>query len=80
MTLEEFESYCDNLIKQEIRDKPKIGRNQDFQSKNTVWVNDTRIKLRKYFIEYSQYVEHTDSKTVEEVIDKKIKSFVNSYL
>lgn len=79
MTLEEFESYCDDLIKQEIQDKPKIGKRQDVDIETTVWMNDSRIRLRKAFAEFSKYIEDADSNLIEQTIDKKIKRFVDRF-
>jgi hypothetical protein len=79
MTIDEFESYCDKLIKQEIQDRPEFKRSQDLRIEIRDWVNNSRIKLRKSFSKLSSQVDNADASLLEEIIDKKIKKFVERF-
>lgn len=80
MAIHEFETFCDNLIKQAIRDKPKIKKGQDVYHETVLWVNDTMLALRKLFVGNSKQVSDSTIEKLDKIIDLKIKKFINRYL
>jgi hypothetical protein len=80
MTITEFETYCDVLIKHEILHKPKSQNRKNPVPEQRVWVDKTIKKLRKLFDEAAKRVDETEQEQIKDIIELKILKFKTKYL